>query len=1058
MLSQQLTHRTIIRYDANIGHLFVPNILMRQPRSEKPYYVKTNAQGFRADCDFKNKNTTGEKRIAFIGDSFTAGEGVANEKRFSDLIAASFGAQSYNFALSASGVDQQYLIYKDIASTFDHDVLVLSPHIVDIYRNMQPARLSVEGQTGLKIMVPKPYFTLEKNELVRHHFPVPIERKVLDNYVSKTRLFAPGQYTRKLFHKYVPKRLKEELLKIQFKEHQGYEREDDPRWVLMRRLLQGIIETAGGKPVLLAPLPYHQVHKNPDYRERFIKLAAQYPNVFFVDILEAFKKVTNTDDLYFEIDEHYSEFGHKVIANEIIRILKEEKIFTACVQQQQPAPAKKSSYILGISAFYHDAAAALIKDGEIVAAVQEERFTRIKNDAAFPAAAINYCLEQACIDVDDLDTIVFYDHPFATLERIIASQVCVYPKGAGLWQDVFLKWVHTKMHITDIIRSQLHFKGNIQVALHHLSHAASVFYPSPFNKAAILTIDGVGEWATATIGLGTGNEIKLIKEMNYPHSVGLLYSAFTYYTGFKVNDGEYKLMGLAPYGEPTYVDLIKKEIVHINDDGSIRLNMDYFGFMENPGMITPKFESLFGGPARQSSENITRRIRDIAKSIQVVTEEIVIKMARHARQLTGADNLCMAGGVALNCVANGKILEEKIFDHIWIQPAAGDAGGALGAAMAFYYSKKDAVERKKGVCLQQGSLFGPAFSDDEVKAYLDSFGYKYMQLSSAERNKTVAAYLAEGKIVGHFNGRTEFGPRALGNRSILGDPRSETAQSSLNLKIKFRESFRPFAPSVLQEDVSSYFNLHHPSPYMLLVAPVKESRCIHHSSGYKNDLFEIVNEKRSDLPAITHVDFSARIQSVDKAYNPVYYDLINEFKKLTGYGVVINTSFNVNGEPIVCTPRDAVRCFMKTDMDVLMINNFILLKENQEPPGINLNATSERHHTANNKKDNAARMEAMRLFGKYFPKLSSFKQELTGDTTAVITTWTAYLNQPFFEPGISIIDTTATDITGQWSHIPDEYKRDFRELLTELIRLSKKYKLNPEKASHEVSDNMYVMF
>lgn len=1063
MLSKQLTHKTLIRYDENIGHLFVPNIIMRQPHSEKPYYVKTNNQGFRSDFDYQNAKEGNELRITFIGDSYTAGEGVANAKRFSDLVSNAFAAKCYNFGLSASGIDQQYLIYKDIASKFDHDVLVISPHIINIFRNLLPSRMSVEGQTGTKIMVPKPYFKLENEKLIRFNFPVPIEREIIKGSGNDSRLFKPNESRRKLFHKYVPKRLKEELLKIQSREHQGYGKENDPRWLLMRGLLEGIIEEAGNIPIILAPLPYHRIHMNPNYIDRFINLSQKYDNVTFVDVLEKFKTVPDTDLLDFPKDEHYSEYGHQVIADAIIDTIQQKGILKVKDQLlEKPIAQKKSSYILGISAFYHDSACALIKDGEIIAAAQEERFTRVKNDSRLPYSAINYCLEEARINVDDLEAIVFYDNPFITLERIIASQVSVYPKGSVIWNELFPKWVQTKMHIPDIIRSELNFKGKMHMALHHLSHAASAYYPSPFTKSAILTIDGVGEWATATIGMGADNEIKILKEMNFPHSVGLLYSAFTYYTGFKVNEGEYKLMGLAPYGEPTYVDLIKKEIVKIHNDGSIKLNMDYFGYQENLSMINEKFESLFGGPARKDNEEITKRIRDIAKSIQVVTEEIVIKMARHAKEITGADNLCLAGGVALNCVANGKILLEKIFKNIWIQPAAGDSGGALGAALALYYAnnKDTGKKRIEGMSLQKGSCFGPSFSDDEIKAHLDSFGYKYTLLDPAERNKVLAKYLADGKIAGHFLGRMEYGPRSLGARSILGDPRSETTQSSLNLKIKFRESFRPFAPSVLEEDVADFFNLHQPSPYMLIVAQVNEDRCIRSSNDYKNDLFEIVNQKRSDLPAITHVDYSARVQSVNKEVHPVYYDLINEFKKITGYGVIINTSFNVNGEPIVCTPKDAVRCFMKTNMDVLILNNFLLLKHEQK--GSELDKIENLPTKTDVKKSKTilrAQKDGMKIFSKYFPKFIPSKESALnklGDDSK--STWVNFSNKEYFIHDSPIESITPSDITRQWKAIPEEKRKEFNDFLKEIIKLSKKHKLETKDMTNTISDSIYAMF
>jgi len=1065
MLSKQLTHRTLIQYDKTIGHQFIPNIVMRQPYSEKPYYVKTNSQGFRSNFEYEKIRTNNELRIGYIGDSFTAGEGVANEKRFSDIVSKAFNAKSYNFALSASGTDQQYLIYKNIASDFEHDVLVISPHIINIYRNLLSSRISVESQTGKEILVPKPYFTIEEGELVQYNVSVPIEREIVHGFSEKHKIFKINETLSKVFRKYIPKQLKEELKKIQSIEHQGYANENDPRWILMRHLLEGIINLAGDIPIILAPLPYHEIHRNPDYRDRFKNLAKKYDNVTFVDILEKFKKIQNTDDLFFVKDSHYSELGHQIISDKIIEVIKQKGILKSYKQSIiQKKILKKSKYIIGVSAFYHDSSCALIKDGEIIAAVQEERFTRIKNDSSFPSKAINYCLEEARISVDDVEAIVFYDNPYITLERIIASQITAFPNGSKLWKELFPKWVQTKLHIPDIIRTTLNYSGTIDFALHHLSHAASTYYPSPFSNSAILTIDGVGEWATATISLGVGNEIKILKEMNYPHSVGLLYSAFTYYTGFKVNEGEYKLMGLAPYGEPTYVELIKKEIVKINEDGSIQLNMEYFGFQEELCMINEKFENLFGGPPHDSKNEITKRIRDIAKSIQVVTEEIVIKMAKHAKQITGAENLCLAGGVALNCVANGKLLLENIFKNIWIQPAAGDSGGALGAALALYYKRFNVNNKNKevGSSIQGGSCLGPSFSNDEIKAHLDSFGYKYIHLNSKKRNKILAKYISEGKIVGHFLGRMEYGPRALGARSILADPRSETAQSILNLKIKFRESFRPFAPSVLEEDIYKFFNLHQPSPYMLIVANVNDDRCIKKKKRDKeNDLIKIVNQKRSDLPAITHIDYSARIQSVNKEDHSIYYDLIKEFKELTGYGVIINTSFNVNGEPIVCTPKDAVRCFMKTDMDILIMNNFLLLKKDQKESELD-KIGQTKISIIKNRNNNASGVQndTFQLFNKYFPIFTTHKKLIMEDGIYINkdSTWVNSSNQNYFiseSPNKSI---EPKDITLHWKVIPKELRKEYEPFLKEIIKLSKKHKLELEDVNNIISDSMYVMF
>ncbi len=586
--------------------------------------------------------------------------------------------------------------------------------------------------------------------------------------------------------------------------------------------------------------------------------------------------------------------------------------------------------ILGISAFYHDSAACLIQDGKITAAAQEERFSRKKHDPRFPKHAAEYCLREGEITVDEVDYVVFYDKPFLTFERLLLTYLTVAPKGLKSWLEAMPLWLGKKLHIPKVIGRELGYTGDVLFTEHHEAHAASAFFPSPFEEAAVLTVDGVGEWATASYGFGRGNDLTLLKELHFPDSLGLLYSAFTYFTGFKVNSGEYKLMGLAPYGKPKYRDIILSELIDVKEDGSLRLNQHYFNFLGGLTMTNKRFAGLFGGPERKPESTITQREMDIAASIQKVTEEIVMKMATHVYNETKQKNLCLAGGVALNCVANGNILRKGNFEHIWIQPAAGDAGGALGAALSVWY-RFLGNERKivDGKDFQQGSYLGPVFTKEEVKNFLHSRGCPYTILSEEEKPKAVAAQIAAGKIVGYLCGRMEFGPRALGARSILGDARSEETQTTMNLKIKYRESFRPFAPTVLEEKESEYFEIDTPSPYMLLVANVKEDRCIPKKVPDNAELMQRLKEKRSDIPAITHLDYSARLQTVNKNTKPDYHAIISEFEKLTGCAVIVNTSFNVRGEPIVCTPEDAYKCFMRTEMDVLVLENCILYKENQ---------------------------------------------------------------------------------------------------------------------------------
>ncbi len=589
--------------------------------------------------------------------------------------------------------------------------------------------------------------------------------------------------------------------------------------------------------------------------------------------------------------------------------------------------------ILGISAYYHDSAAALIRDGEIIAAAQEERFTRIKHDAEFPIHAVRYCLAEGGISEGLVDAVAFYDKPITKFARLMETYFSVAPQGLQSFMMAVPVWLKQKLWTGYQIEKNLHVIGvqakELYFPEHHESHGASTFYPSPFNEAAILTMDGVGEWASSTIGVGRGHQIEIIKEQKFPHSLGLLYSAFTYFTGFKVNSGEYKLMGLAPYGEPRYVQTIYEHLLDLKADGSFRLNMHYFDYLAGLRMTSADFDALFGGAPREAESPITQREMDLAASIQVVTEEIVLRMARYARELTGMKHLCLSGGVALNCVANGKLLRENIFDDLYIQPASGDAGGALGAALLVWHQVGGNPRHRDGKHdAMQGAYLGPGFSDEEIGAYLDTRGYVAKKLSPAEWAPAIAELIQAEKVIGLFQGRMEFGPRALGCRSIIGDARSPAMQSVMNLKIKYRESFRPFAPSCLEEKISEYFDIDRPSPYMLLVADVKKERWVENTRKSES-INDIINQVRSDIPAITHVDHSARIQSVSRETNPGYYDIIKAFEELSGCAVIINTSFNVRGEPIVCTPEDAYRCFMRTEMDYLVLGSYILDKQNQ---------------------------------------------------------------------------------------------------------------------------------
>jgi len=593
----------------------------------------------------------------------------------------------------------------------------------------------------------------------------------------------------------------------------------------------------------------------------------------------------------------------------------------------------KPFHILGISAYYHDSAACLVRNGEIVAAAQEERFTRVKHDPSFPSHAVAFCLREGGLDAGGLDAVAFYEKPFLKFERLLQTYLAYAPTGLRSFVTAMPLWIRRKLWMRDNIRKELGFAGKVVFPEHHESHAASAFFPSPFREAAFLTIDGVGEWTTTSWGTGRGNGLEILAELQFPHSLGLLYSAFTYYTGFKVNSGEYKVMGLAPYGEPKYRDLILSELMDLKEDGSFRLNMAYFDYCTGFTMTNGRFDRLFGGPPRKPESPLTQRDMDLARSVQDVTEEVMLRMARTIHRETGMKNLCLAGGVALNCVGNGRILREGPFESVWIQPAAGDAGGAVGAALfAWHQVLGNPREVQEPADRMRGAYLGPAWDRDSLLAYLQKSGIAYTELSEAELPATVADLIASEKVIGWFQGRMEFGPRALGSRSILGDARSPRMQEVMNLKIKFRESFRPFAPTVLREKASEYFEIDRESPYMLLVAPVRKEICREMSdeerARFGLDKLHVV---RSCVPAVTHVDYSARVQTVDRDVNPLFYRTIEALHERHGCPLVINTSFNVRGEPIVCSPDDAYRCFMRTNMDFLVMGPFLLDKEKQKP-------------------------------------------------------------------------------------------------------------------------------
>lgn len=958
------SHRQLFRWHPELGFTYVPNLTARVQAASATYTLRTNSTGFRSDSEFIPER--GERpRILFFGDSLTAGDGVRNHERFAELVGEALDAEVYNYGTSGTGTDQQYLAWSTFARNIEADLVVVGVFLDDVARNQVAYRASRSWMTGKEVLVPKPFFELGPDGLRLENSPVPrvslapsepkdgysVQRSIpsgrerLYEAVNLYRTHPALAAVRSSIDRFAPNARSWAMRASGYQPYDEFKSESSYGWRLLRAILERFADEAQPVPLLVVPIPtFHHFADGakPIFQPLFESLASpgRGPHVMNLDRHLRAVQREQRRELVFENDKtHFSRYGHRVVGTAIADTIRELDI-EAFARRPKSTPSKPRSaagtksetegrYILGFSAFYHDSAAALVRDGEIVAAVQEERLTREKNDRRFPRAAIDFCLEQGGIEPNDLSAIVYYDDASLTFERIMHSFASTSPRSETAFVRSVPAWLDYKLRWPGLVRDALGYDGLLLQERHHRSHAASTFFASPFERAAILTVDGVGEWATASIARGEGNTIATLQEMEYPSSLGLLYSAFTQFTGFKVNSGEYKMMGLAPYGEARFVDAILDEVVEVYDDGSLRLNLDYFGFLEGKQMVSDRFAQLFGGPPRRSDDRITRREMDIAKSIQVVTEEILLKMARHARELTGEKQLCLAGGVALNCVANGRLLREGPFESIWIQPAAGDAGGALGAALDAHHTyfgapRKPSTAKDR----QQGSYLGPTYGANEIEAFLQTHGFPHQRLERTERSRRVAELLAEGRVVGHFAGRSEFGPRALGARSILGDPRNPEMQVKLNLKIKYRESFRPFAPSVIAERASDYFEIDGESPYMLLVADVHRDRRLPFDARGE-DMLAIVRQPRSDLPAITHVDYSARIQTVSRDRHEQYYDLLCAFEELTGCGVLVNTSFNVRGEPIVNSPVDAYRCFMRTEMDVLVLEDFILFKEEQ---------------------------------------------------------------------------------------------------------------------------------
>ncbi len=948
-------YRQVFKYNKKIGHSYIENLETRLLHENGGYFLKTNSSGFRSNIEFQNKKGK-RKRILFFGDSNTAGDGVDNNERYTELIGKELDCDVYNYAISGTGTDQQFLIWENYAKKVDADLIVLGVLVENIERIKARFRETISFYNQNKGLTPKPYFILNNNKLKLKNFPVPRffgnQKAINPEHVQwsvpqgRETLYKIKDVIRKnKIYKYFNRYFESELDFIRSKvisnfydPYKDYKNLSSKGSLLMTKILEKFVNSIGNKPIIIFPIPTYQYYfdgAKPTYRNLFQKFNDTKKKIYVCDPLNTLKSLNYIErkKLCFAIDKsHFSPKGHMLLSRFLINEIKKNKILKNPNKKIIQSPIeKKNNFILGISAFYHDSSASILKDGKIIAAAQEERFTRVKNDKSFPNNAINFCLETAKISPNQLSAVVYYDNSYITFERILWSFKETKKNNIEIWQKYMPAWIKYKLNIPQLIRKNLRYNGKIFHNLHHRSHLASAFFPSPFKKAAILTVDGVGEWATASYGVGEGNKITMLEQMNFPNSVGLLYSAFTSFIGFEVNEGEYKMMGLAPYGKPIYVDTILNNLIQINEDGSIRIDQTYFDYISGRAMTNQKFADLFGGKALKPGAKITQRERDLAASIQVITEKIILKMVKYVKKVTKEENLCLSGGVALNCVINGNLKNQNIFKDIWVQPASGDSGSSLGCAFDLYYSyfenKRDL--RSDGYPVQLGSNLGPSWNNNEIKSFLDTGSIKYQYFKNKEkRNTAISHFLKKKKVIGYFSGKAEFGPRALGSRSIIADPREKNMQTRINLKIKFRESFRPFAPAVLREKINKYFISNYDSPYMTFVTHVVPKKRLPFKLKEEKNLLKIVKKIRSDIPAVTHVDYSARIQTVDSTYNNDFYNLIKNFEKLTGCSMVINTSFNVKGEPIVNSPLDAFKCFLNTDMDILVLENFIIEKSN----------------------------------------------------------------------------------------------------------------------------------
>jgi carbamoyltransferase len=942
------THRMLFQHHALLGHIFVPGLNVRIPRpSSGGYFVRTNAQGFRSNWDFQPRRGV-RSRILFFGDSVTAGDGCENHERFSDLVGAALDVDTFNYGLPGTGTDQQLLALREMASDVEADVVVLGLYVENIERNQSSIRLAVDRETGTSFRMPKPHFQLDASGLRLCNVPVP-RHWASETTPAKGRHTRPNSWlaTLRRVSRHPPRGL-DHLVSwtkrlLNFRALRDYGSENSPGWRLLESILREFQRNARGMPVLLVPIPTYSYlvdGLHPGYQARFERLVDGLPGSHLLDLTSRLRRLPRADRrALLQADlTHFNAAGHRCVASIVADAIRDLGLTrpaaakTSVARPPTRPAAAASTWVLGLSCFFHDASAAIVKDGEIVAASLEERFTRRKHDGSFPRHAINYCLEEAGIDSSSLAAIVYHQDLGLVMERMLMMLAAERADASDLWQRALEGWVSEKMRLADLIRGSLDFGGPVFQNSHHRSHAASAFFASPYQRAAVLTLDGVGEWATGSMGVGAANRLEILRELDFPHSIGLLYSALTRHLGFRANTDEYKVMGLAPYGSPLYVSAIRDRLLSIDDDGAVELSFDARAALAAPQeRMAALLGAVLGVAARQPNAPLMREHADLARSLQDVLELVFLRIARFTRRLTGERTLCLAGGVALNCAAAGRLLREGVFEDVWIQPAADDSGAALGAALDVYYTHFGGRRRAELPFQQRDSCLGPQFSRPELLAFLDTHGHSFETLGQDQIAARAAALLADGKIVGRFAHRGEFGPRALGSRSILADPRRPDMQAEVNRRVKLREAFRPFAPAVLEGDASLYFQLESPSPYMSFAIPIASALRRPVPPMDDLDLRSTPPPPASNLPAITHVDHTARVQTVDAVRSPDFHAVLCAFRELTGCAVVLNTSFNVHDEPIVWTPHDAYRCFMRSGLDALVLGPYLLLKEHQRP-------------------------------------------------------------------------------------------------------------------------------